>query len=97
MPFRALILHPTSSFFQFDSLECLSLLLDVGHCDPTRQDHRGNTALHIAFVRKLELIINKLLDSGADPDIANNDGVEALQGFWLVNTTIENVNKEIRS
>ena len=73
-------------YFQYDYLECVNILLDVGHCDPNVQDSHGNTTLHNAFIRKYEACVNKLLDAGADSDIKNNDGIEAMQGYWLVNT-----------
>ncbi len=65
-------------YFQYDYLECISILLDFGHCDPNVQDSRGNTALHNAFICKYEACVNKLLDAGADSHIKNNDGIEAI-------------------
>ena len=52
-------------------MEVVKILIDAG-CDIDNQDVNGNTAL-LSGVNNLQLV-KLLLNSGADPNIANNKG-----------------------
>ncbi|OUM62609.1 hypothetical protein PIROE2DRAFT_61763 [Piromyces sp. E2] len=57
---------------------CVKVLLENGVNDVNHQDHLGNTALHYAIFIKDREIIEMLLSSGADKNIKNKDGLDAL-------------------
>ena len=56
-----------------------SLILDAAGVaieegvDPNASDETGNTALHTAAARRLDSVIQLLVDNGADLNIENND------------------------
>lgn len=64
---------------QNNTPEIISLLLDLGAAI-NHVDSLGNTALTLAFMNEnnSEENMNMLLDYGADPDIQNNEGYNAL-------------------
>lgn len=55
----------------------VSLLIHLGVA-VNAQDRRGNTALGIASVRGLRVIVEKLLDAGANPNARNYHGASVL-------------------
>ena len=78
---------PLESAIQNDATDMVALLLEFG-ADPNQQDRSfpsvhgmigGNTSLHEAVFMGSAKMVKLLLAHGADPDIANADGVTAIE------------------
>ncbi|CAB0032056.1 unnamed protein product [Trichogramma brassicae] len=70
-----------------DDGDSLQLLFDI--CDEKRRpvhidawDKKGNTALHLALLRENKNVVRVLLRNGADPFVANEEGVIPLHFMY---------------
>jgi len=55
--------------------EAVQILLSQGHADVNFKDESDNTALHFAVANRQSDVIKLLLSYGADPLLANRDGI----------------------
>lgn len=69
---------------QYDSEDFILTLIEHG-VNINRIDEHGNTALHYAVLNGNDVMIEVLLESGADVNIRNNDGKTPLHLYTMLN------------
>lgn len=71
--------YATKDMVAIDTMDIIISLLVDADGDVNIQDWGGRTALHFAIMAKSEEKVRLLLDSGANPDIVDQDGNTALR------------------